>query len=207
MSLLLRDPFLREIVSPFDDWDRRYYRPSRWAINPQPVRRVERLDHWPVPSTFDQALNELQNVMENVSEAIGNYQTSVFKDLGAGGMKTTRTEEGNIQMAIDVSQYKPEEVTVKLCDNNLVVEAKTESSEDDSYHKSEFKRWLRLPQDVKTEAIKSTITPDKKLVIEVPCQKPIQLDRSRNIPIEVQKGSAVEGDKPKEQPKENQKKA
>lgn len=205
MSLLLRDPFLRELVSPFDDYERRYYRPSRWALS-QPVRRVDRYDQWPVPSSFDQALNELQSVMENVNEAIGHYQTSLLKDVGAGGMKTTRTEEGNIQLAIDVSQYKPEEVTVKLCDDNLVVEAKTESSENDSYHKSEFKRWLRLPHDVKTEAIKSTITPDKKLVIEVPCQKPIQLDRSRNIPIDIQKPAPVEGDKPKqEQKKEAQK--
>lgn len=207
MSLLLRDPLMRELL--FDDYDRRYYRPPYRYHYQQPVR-VHRLlnDAWPVSSSFDHALNELQSVMDTVNEAIGQYQTSVLKDLGSGGMKTVRTEDGNLQLAIDVSQYKPEEINVKLCDDSLVVEAKTESSENDSYHKSEFKRWVRLPQDVKHEAIKSTITPDKKLLIEVPCTKPIDSSRSRNIPIEVQKPQAVEGDKQKQnatQPKEQKK--
>lgn len=199
MSMLLRDPLVRELL--FDDYDRRYCRPARYHL-PQPVR-VHRLlsDGWPsVQPSFDQALTDLQSVMDNVNEAIGHYQSSLVKDLGTGGMKTTRGEDGTLQMAIDVSQYKPEEVNVKLCDDNLVVEARTESSENDSYHKAEFKRWVRLPQDVKHEAIKSTLTPDKKLLIEVPCHKPIQSDRSRNIPIEVQKAPAqVEGDKAKGQ--------
>jgi len=181
-----------------DDYDRRYYRPYRYHVH-QPVR-VHRYDHWPVASSFDQALNELQSVMDNVTDAIGHYQSNLLKDVSAGGMKTQRTEDGNLQLAIDVSQYKPEEISVRLCDDNLVVEAKTESSENDSYHKSEFKRWIRLPQDVKQEGIKSTLTPDKKLLVEVPCNKPIQTERSRNIPIDVQKPQpAVEGDKQQKQ--------
>ena len=125
--------------------------------------------------------------MDNVNEAIGHYQTGFHKEMEAGGMKTHRTEDGTLQLAFDVAQYKPEEINVKLCDDNLVVEARTESSESDSYHKAEFKRWIKLPQDVKHEAIKSTLTPDNKLLVEVPCNKPIQADRSRQIPIEVQK--------------------
>lgn len=204
MSLILRDPLLRDLL--LDDYDRRHYRPYRYQVQ-QPVR-VHRLvsDNWPVSSSFDQALNELQSVMDNVNDAIGQYQTSLLKDVGTGGMKTTRTEDGTLQLAIDVSQYKPEEISVRLCDDNLVVEAKTESSENDSYHKAEFKRWVKLPQDVKHEAIKSTLTADKKLVVEVPCNKPIQTERSRNIPIDVQKPQAVEGDKKGQQGQQDGKK-
>lgn len=198
MSLLLRDPLMRELM--MDDYERgRYLRPYRYHVH-QPVR-IHRLlnDSWPIAPSFDQALHELQSVMDNVNDAIGHYQNSVMSELGAGGMKTSRTEDGNLQLAIDVSQYKPEEVNVKLCDDNLVVEARTESSENDSYHKAEFKRWVKLPQDVKREAIKSTLTADKKLLIEVPCSKPIENSRSRSIPIEVQKPAAVEGDKQQHQ--------
>lgn len=196
MSMILRDPLVRDLL--FDDYDRRYYRPVRYQHH-QPIR-VHRLlnDSWPMPvhHDFDQALNELQSVMDNVNHAIGHYQNSLLKDIETGGMKTTRTEDGTLQMALDVSQYKPEEVSVKLCDDNLVIEARTETSENDSYHKSEFKRWLKLPKDVKQEAIKSTLTADKKLLIEVPCHKPIQAERSRNIPIDIQKAQPqVEGDK------------
>lgn len=203
MSMLLRDPLVRELL--MDDYSDRRVRPYRYHRHFEPVPvRVHRLyDHWPVANTFDQALNELQSVMDNVNEAIGQYQSSLLKDIETGGMKTTRGEDGTLQVALDVSQFKPEEVNVKLCDDNLVIEAKTESSENDSYHKAEFKRWLKLPQDVKHDAIKSTMTHDKKLVIEVPCNKPIQADRSRNIPIQVQKAPAVEGDKANPQQQQN----
>ena len=182
---------MRELL--WDDYDRRHVRP--YGCHLQPVR-VHRLfnDAWPTTG-FGAALNELQSVMDNVNEAIGQCQSSLARDLGTGGMKTSRTEDGTLQLAVDVSQYKPEEVSVKLCDDNLVIEGKTESSESDSYHKSEFRRWFRLPRDVKHEAIKSTLTPDNKLLIEVPGHKPIADSRSRNIPIDIQRKPAVEGDK------------
>lgn len=197
MSILLRDPLMRELL--LSDHERnRSVRPHHYHFR-QPVR-VHRIfnDDWPMATTFDGALSDLQSVMDNVNEAIGHYQNSLAKDLSAGGMKTNRTEDGHLQVAIDVSQFKPEEVNVKLCDDNLVVEAKTETSESDSYHKAEFKRWIKLPEDVKHDAIKSTLTPDNKLLIEVPVNKPIVDSRSRNIPIEVQKKAAVAAEKPEQ---------
>lgn len=131
--------------------------------------------------------------MDSVNDAIGQYQTSLDA-IGASGMKTSRTEDGNLQVAVDCSQYKPEEINVRLCDDNLCIEGKTESSENDSYHKAEFKRWIKLPQDVKQDSIKSTLTPEGRLLIEVPMNKPIAESRSQKIPIEVQK-EAVEGGK------------
>ena len=191
MSLLLRDPFFEDVLLMDPFMSQR--RPRR-----QPVRVLRANDlanrssnDLVVPS-FNQTLNHLQNVMDDMTAAIGQYQSELGHDLVAGGMKTTRTEDGNLQMAIDCSQYKPEEINVRLCDDNLVVEAKTESSENDSYHKSEFKRWLKLPADCKHDAIKSTLTPDKKLLIEVPMLKPIADNRSRSIPIDVQQKPAVE---------------
>lgn len=203
MSLLLRDPLVRELL--LNDYDReRYLRPYQYHVR-QPVR-VHRVinDPWPLTNSFDHALNELQSVMENVNDAIGLYQNSLTKDLAVGGIRTARTEDGNLQVAVDVSQFKPEEVNVKLCDDNLVVEAKTESSENDSYHKAEFKRWVKLPADVKRESIKSTITPDNRLLIQVPMNKPIADSRSRNIPIDIQraednKAQHEAGDKPSTQ--------
>lgn len=207
MSILLRDPLLRDLL--FEDHDRnRQLRPYHYHIR-QPVRVHRALnDGWPLTHSFDHALNELQSVMDNVNDAIGQYQSSLTKDLSAGGMRTTRTEDGNLQVAVDVAQFKPEEVNVKLCDDNLVVEAKTESSENDSYHRAEFKRWIKLPADVKHEAIKSTITPDNKLLIQVPMNKPIADSRSRNIPIDIQraeeKAQVGSGDKPADKQQQNQ---
>lgn len=197
MSLILRDPIMRELL--LRDYDRERALHPYWSVR-QPVR-VQRLG-WPVTSSFDHALNELQSVMDTVHDAIGEYQGSLLKDLDAGQMRTTRTENGNLQVAMDVSQYKPEEINVKICDDNLVVEAKTESSENDSYHKSEFKRWIKLPSQAKQDGIKSTLTPDRKLLVEVPMNQPIEDKRSRSIPIDVQK-EAVEDKKGNDQNTQN----
>lgn len=207
MSLFLRDPLMRELL--LNDYDReRYVRPyqQHYHVRPYQPVRVHRLfdnDSLVVP-TFDNALSELQSVMDNVTDAINHYQGGLTKDLVAGGMRTHRTEDGNMQVAMDVAQFKPEEVNVKICDDNLVVEAKTESSENDSYHKAELKRWIKLPADCKHEAIKSTITPDKRLLIEVPMNKPIADSRSRNIPIEVQKKPVEDAKKSQQSGDQNQ---
>lgn len=192
MSLLLRDPLVRQLL--LDDY---VSRPAVAYRQPVHVHRVAHPHDWHV-GTFDQALSDLQNVMSSVNEAIGHYQNSLAHDLQTGGMKTSRTEDGNLQLAVDVSQFKPEEVNVKLCDDNLVIEAKSETSENDNYHKAELKRWIRLPADVKHDAIKSTLTPDRKLMIEVPMNKPIADSRSRSIPIQVQK-EPIEGTNNKSQ--------
>lgn len=207
MSLFLRDPLMRELL--LNDYDReRYVRPyqQHYHVRPYQPVRVHRLfdnDSLVVP-TFDNALSELQSVMDNVTDAINHYQGGLTKDLVAGGMRTHRTEDGNMQVAMDVAQFKPEDVNVKICDDNLVVEAKTESSENDSYHKAELKRWIKLPADCKHEAIKSTITPDKRLLIEVPMNKPIADSRSRNIPIEVQKKPVEDAKKSQQSGDQNQ---
>lgn len=203
MALLFRDPFYRDpfFCDPFfqdsiSDRERLY----PLTHHRQPVRVHREATSAPeqdllpslTPRAFDRALSQLQNVMDDVSAAIGEYESGAGRDLVAGAMRTTRTEDGNLQMAIDVSQYKPEEINMRLCDDNLVVEAKTESSENNSYHKSEFKRWLKLPADCKHDAIKSTLTPDMKLIVEVPVLKPIADSRSRTIPTDVQQKPAVE---------------
>lgn len=207
---IFRDPLVRELIlggydrdnqlSPYD----RQLRPACWTHRSLPLRvhRVVGGDWEPAVPSFDHALDELQSVMNNVNHVIGHYQNSLAKDLTVGGMRTNRTEDGNFQVAIDVSQYKPEEVNVKLCDDNLIVEAKTETSESDSYHKAEFKRWIKLPNDVKHDGIKSTLTPDKRLVIEVPMNKPIADNRSRTIPIDVQK-EPIEGKKQQNGPQQD----
>lgn len=181
---------MRELM--LDDYERsRQLRPYHLR---RPVRVHRRVD-WPLATTFDDALADLQCVMDNVNQAIGNYQGGLMKNFAAGGLKTSRTEDGNLQVAVDVAQYKPEEVQVKLCDDHLVVEAKTENAENDSYHKSELKRWIKLPADVKQEGIKSCLGPDGKLLIHVPMNKPIADSTSRTIPIEIQKPAVEDAKK------------
>ena len=88
-------------------------------------------------------------------------------------MKTRRIESGHLQMAIDiVYQFKSEEAKVKFCDDNLVEEPRTGTLWNDSTnHKSQ--RCVKSPAGIRQEAIKSTLTPDEKLLIEVSVHQPI----------------------------------
>lgn len=100
-----------------------------------------------------------------------------------------RTESGDLQLALDVGEYKPEDLKIKLVDDNLVIEAASESSGEDSYRRSHFKRWFKLPEDCKLEEIKSKLTADNKLLIDLPGTKP-QEEQGRTIPIEMEKSTS-----------------
>lgn len=102
-----------------------------------------------------------------------------------------RTENGGLQLALDVADYKPEDLQIKLVDDNLVIEAQSESSGKDSYKRSHFKRWFKVPDDCKLEEIRSKVTDDNQLLIDLPLNKPIK-SNERSIPIEVEKNQAIE---------------
>lgn len=133
-------------------------------------------------STFNR-MQEFVQDMEALDEFTNRLEDS---KPGRGEAVVRRTESGGLQLALDVADFKPEDLKIKLVDDHLVVEAENESSGRDSYRKSHFKRWFRLPEDCKIEDIKSKLTDDDKLVIDLPLNKPIE-SQARTIPIEMAK--------------------
>ncbi|XP_065056276.1 uncharacterized protein LOC135684580 [Rhopilema esculentum] len=79
-------------------------------------------------------------------------------------------DETNFKLTFHVSDYKPDEISVRLKGNELVVdgEQKSESKdvEDSFFHHRKFSRRILLPKRVKLESLQSKLTKDGKLVIE-----------------------------------------
>lgn len=192
---LLRDPLnprpisraLRRLEDDFwlDDW--------------RPVKRMRRLQS-PRSSLVDHmdrqvtaAFNQMQELADDINQMeslISRYDVENWPERSTRSTVDNcivkRTESGGLQLSLDVGEFKPEDLKISLVDDNhLVIEATSESSGENSYQKSHFKRWFKLPDDCKLDQIKSKLTEDKKLLVELPTNKPLKDRNSRTIPIEM----------------------
>lgn len=73
------------------------------------------------------------------------------------------------QVCMDVSHFKPNELTVKTVDNTVVVEGKHEEREDDhGLIQRHFVRKYTLPKDYDAKEVVSTISSDGVLTVKAP---------------------------------------
>lgn len=81
-----------------------------------------------------------------------------------------KEKDGSRQMQIklDVRQFKPEEISLKTKDNVLHVHAKHEEKTENSHVFREYSRQFSLPEGVKVESMKSVLSPDGVLVVSAP---------------------------------------
>uniref|UniRef100_A0A1I8NWG5 SHSP domain-containing protein n=1 Tax=Stomoxys calcitrans TaxID=35570 RepID=A0A1I8NWG5_STOCA len=88
------------------------------------------------------------------------------------------------QVSMNVSQFKPEELSVKVVDNSVIVEGKSEQHQDNNggYVSRHFVRRVALPQGYESENAISTLSPDGILTVSVP--KPQIEEKVREIPIQ-----------------------
>lgn len=87
------------------------------------------------------------------------------------------------QVTMNVSEFKPEELTVKVVDNQVIVEGKSEQQHDDSgYISRHFVRRLAVPNGFEADNAISTLSSDGVLTVSVP--KPQIEEKAREIPIQ-----------------------
>ena len=74
-----------------------------------------------------------------------------------------------VQVNLDVQQFKPEELKVKVIDEFLIVEAKHEERTDHhGFVSRQFTRRYKLPQDIDAQALVSKLSSDGVLSLEAP---------------------------------------
>lgn len=87
------------------------------------------------------------------------------------------------EVKLNVEKFKPEEVTVKVIDNSIVIEAKCERKSDTEYLSSEYRRRYELPDGYRAEDVISTISTDGVLTVKCP-RTPIDKSSVRHIEIQ-----------------------
>ncbi|RWS01947.1 protein lethal(2)essential for life-like protein [Dinothrombium tinctorium] len=106
------------------------------------------------------------------------------------GISEVKNEKDQFRVQLDVSHFKPEELSVKTVDgNSIVIEGKHEEKKDEhGFISRQFTRRYMLPRDVEHEKVMSSLTPDGMLVITAPKKVAEAVEANvKNIPIEIGK--------------------
>lgn len=164
-------------------FNRRYYRPSfdhhfGLGIHPEQLQAIVLAPH-----QLRQSLSEME------------------KRVGTGGTKGSVFGKDGFQVCLDVQQFKPNEVSVKVQDNVVVVEGKHEERQDEhGYISRQFSRKYVLPKEVDANQLVSSLSSDGILTVKAPKIKPSEGGNERSIQIQ-QTGPARNSIKenPKEQ--------
>lgn len=110
----------------------------------------------------------------------GNQSNSQQRQL-----QRSRSQDGNkLQIAqLDVTHYKPEEVSCKVENGKVLVSGKHYQENEYGYEASEFHRSYNLPEGVDPMSVKSRISQDGILQIEASKQQPkaITLDPALGV--------------------------
>ncbi|XP_054000680.1 protein lethal(2)essential for life-like [Hylaeus anthracinus] len=98
------------------------------------------------------------------------------------GVSTVQADKDKFQVTLDVSQYLPEEVTVKLVDRNVVVEAKHEEREDEhGWISRKFVRKYIIPSQCDVDRVESHLSSDGILSITAPRMKPAKPETTEKV--------------------------
>ena len=83
------------------------------------------------------------------------------------GQVSTIAKDG-FQVCLDVTEFEPNELQVKVLDNHIVIEGRHEEREDEhGYIMRHFKRRYRLPQGYDADKVVSTLSSDGELTVSV----------------------------------------
>lgn len=121
---------------------------------------------------------------------VGNLQQgNAVAGVGGGQMVGDLIPANDkYQIMVDVSHFNPEEISVKMVDNAVIVTGKHEDKADNyGYVSRQFSRKYLLPADVEPESVTSTLSADGILSIQAP-RKPLQITddtAGRSVPIAI----------------------
>ncbi|XP_064122178.1 alpha-crystallin A chain-like [Macrobrachium nipponense] len=169
IPMMYRDPFFREFLGDRDIFgDRRevgFDRPSK---------------------IFDQYFGSGMSADDVFVPSSSMYTRCRRPPKERSGVSQVTVEKDKFVLCLDVQQFAPEELKVRVVEGVVEVEAKHEMRQDE--HGSVFRHFIRkytLPDDVVIESVSSSLSPEGVLVIEAP-KKPIEPPppSQRDVPIQ-----------------------
>jgi crystallin alpha B len=99
-----------------------------------------------------------------------------------------------------VQQFKPDELTVKMLDNYVVVEGKHEDQQDEhGFISRQFQRRYKIPDDIEPDAVVSQLSSDGVLIISAPKKALPPSGNERVVPITQTQAPALTQDKAKDE--------
>ncbi|PBC26318.1 hypothetical protein APICC_01374 [Apis cerana cerana] len=108
-----------------------------------------------------------------------------FNKRHGRGTSTVQADKDKFQVTLDVSQFAPEEITVKVVDQKVVIEAKHEEKRDEhGWVSRQFIRKYIIPSQCDINQVESHLSSDGILSITAPRKEPLQ-SRSNERTVKV----------------------
>lgn len=99
--------------------------------------------------------------------------------------RASSVDKDDFQVVVDVQHFKPEEIEVKVVDNQLVIAAQHEDKRDDhGWVSRQFIRKYQLPEDINAEGLASRLSSDGLLTIVAPKLQPLKDKTEKTLQIE-----------------------
>lgn len=160
-----------------------FYDPIRYHFIDRSIRQDPNVDI-PINRTFRCYRNADDYLHPRVS-----YGKSVSVD---------ETNKNAFEECIDVQHFKPEQISVKVEKNSILVHAKHEEKQDEQgFISRQFTRRYELPSGCKGEDVVSSLSSDGILSIKCPAAPVIELAEERQVPITQTHQPAESSDKSK----------
>ena len=101
------------------------------------------------------------------------------------GSSTVTADKDKFQVILDVQQFKPEEINVKVVDKYVIVEAKHEDKQDEhGWVSRQFVRKYLIPEQCDLTQVSSNLSSDGVLSITAPRKDVPKLKNERPVKIE-----------------------
>ncbi|XP_069170638.1 alpha-crystallin A chain-like isoform X2 [Procambarus clarkii] len=169
IPMMYRDPFFRDFWNDRDVFGDR----SREAVFERPSK------------IFDQHFGSVM-AEEDVSSPTASLYTRCRRPpRERSGISSLSQHTDKFTMSLDVQQFKPEELKVRVVEGVVEVEGKHEERQDEHGSISRhFVRKYTLPENVLVDMVASSLSPDGVLTIEAP-KKPVEPPQptQRDVPI------------------------
>ncbi|GFY64106.1 protein lethal(2)essential for life [Trichonephila inaurata madagascariensis] len=111
--------------------------------------------------------------------------------IANSGQSEVKNDEKQFQVSLNVKQFKPQEVEVKVVDNFIVIHGKHEENKDDGgFCSREFTRRYMLPQGCESDAVTSSLDQEGVLTITAPkkaIEEPPKQERKITVNVEQSK--------------------
>ena len=92
--------------------------------------------------------------------------TALFCEEQARQKKLMKTYSGPVIIAwLPLNQYKPEEISLYVDDQNITLHGQHRSEGEDGFENSEFMKIIKLPEDVDPTTVTSHVTRDGSLLV------------------------------------------
>ena len=119
-------------------------------------------------SSIDSSIGGSEHITQSSTTNGGSLMTGkpqeVYLEDGQGDKK--------FRVSFDVSQFSPNEISVRTQENKLIVHAKHEETGEGKNVSREFSRQIDVPKHVDPERLQSTLSKDGILQVEAPVAAP-----------------------------------